>query len=374
MGRAYQICKRCVMDTSDADIVFDANGYCNHCHYYFEMKDTYLKHGEAGQKELASLVETIKREGKGKPYDCLIGLSGGVDSSYVAYRVKQLGLRPLAVHFDSGWNSELAVKNIENIVKKLDIDLHTFVCDWKEMQDLQLSYFKAGVINADIPMDHAFLAVLHKIARQKKLRYFISGHNFETEAILPRSWVYNAADAVNLLDIQKKCGKLKLRKYPIETLWTNIYTKFAFGLQRVHLLDFEPYNKEETMGVIEKELGWKYYGGKHYESIFTRFYQGYYLVERFGVDKRTAHLATLVCSGQITREAALEELSKPAYHDQELLKDDIAFVPKKLGITGAEFSTIMQEPIRQHTDFKTDIKQRENTYKIWKVIKKIVRR
>nr|WP_084407154.1 N-acetyl sugar amidotransferase [Pedobacter panaciterrae] len=358
MKREYKICIRCVMDTTDPHIFFNEQGVCNHCIEYFQNAPKVLKHDKAGQNELFELVDKIKTEGNGKKYDCLIGLSGGVDSTYIAYKVKKLGLRPLAVHFDSGWNSELAVKNIENIVKRLEIDLFTFVCDWKEMQDLQLSYFKAGVINADIPMDHAFLAVLHKIAREKKLKYFISGHNFETEAILPRAWVYNAADRVNLIDIQKKNGSLKLSKYPTESLFTSLYTRFIFRLKQVNLLDFEYYNKEDAMKVIENELDWKYYGGKHYESVFTRFYQGYYLYKRFDVDKRKAHLSTLICSNQITRDQALIELNKPLYPDAELLRQDLEFIPKKLGITRDEFENILNQPVREHTFYKTDLKLR----------------
>lgn len=369
MNNNYQICTYCVMDTTDPDITFNDQGECNHCQAYLNTATKVLKHDNKGQQELLDLVQKIKFEGKNKHYDCLIGLSGGVDSSYIAYLIKQLGLRPLAVHFDSGWNSELAVKNIENIVKKLQIDLYTHVCDWKEMQDLQLSYFKAGVINADIPMDHAFLAVLHKIAREKKLKYFISGHNFETEAILPRAWVYNAADLVNLKDIQEKEGKVKLNRYPTESLIMNLYTRFIFGLKRIHLLDYRPYNKEAAMSLIEKELDWKYYGGKHYESVFTRFYQGYYLYKRFGVDKRRAHLSTLICSKQIDRNEALQELEKPLYPSPELLKQDLEFIPKKLGISQEEFMKIINSPIKAHTDYKTDMKSRALIEKIKKIVK-----
>lgn len=365
----YQICKRCVMDTTDSEISFDSQGFCNHCTDYFVQAPKVLKHDKPGQLELKTLISKIKSEGKGKKYDCLIGLSGGVDSSYVAYKIKKLGLRPLAVHFDSGWNSELAVKNIENIVTKLDLDLYTYVCNWKEMQDLQLSYFKAGVINADIPMDHAFLAVLHQVARKNNIKYFISGHNFETEAILPRSWVYNAADSENLLDIQRKFGKLKLKKYPVESVYKSLYTRFVFGLKRIHFLDYEKYDKGEAMKCIEQELGWKYYGGKHYESIFTRFYQGYYLDKRFGVDKRKAHLSTLVCSGQITRDDALEELKKPLYPSSELLRQDLEFIPKKLGISKEEFDKIILQPTNAHINFKTDLGVR----KFVEFVRKIVR-
>lgn len=368
MDNNYRICTRCIMDTTDPEITFNEQGHCNHCVGYFDNVNKVLKHDEKGQAELSQLMKKIQSDGKNQDYDCLIGLSGGVDSSYIAYQVKKMGLRPLAVHFDSGWNSELAIKNIENIVENLKIDLYTYVCDWKEMQDLQLSYFKAGVINADIPMDHAFLAILHKIARKKKLKYFISGHNFETEAILPKAWVYNAADLVNLKDIQKREGKVKLRKYPKESLLMNLYTRFFFRLKRIHLLDYETYHKEDAMKLIENELGWKYYGGKHYESVFTRFYQGYYLFERFGVDKRRAHLSTLICSRQMTRNQALEELSKPLYPDPQLLKEDMEFVPEKLGISQQEFTAIINAPIKAHTDYKTDLKLRALIEKVKKVV------
>lgn len=365
----YRICTRCIMDTTDPEITFNDQGQCNHCIGYFETADKVLKHNDEGQAELRRLIKKIQAEGRGKDYDCLIGLSGGVDSSYIAYQVKRLGLRPLAVHFDSGWNSKQAVENIQNIVKKLNIDLYTYVCDWKEMQDLQLSYFKAGVINADIPMDHAFLAVLHKIAKKNKIKYFISGHNFETEAILPKAWVYNAADLVNLKDIQKKEGKVKLRKYPMESLFENLYTRFFFKLKRIHLLDYEPYHKENAMKLIESELNWKYYGGKHYESIFTRFYQGHYLFKRFGVDKRRAHLSTLICSKQIDRDQALDEISKPLYPDPQLLKEDLQLVPLKLGISQEELENIMKAPTKAHTDYKTDLQLRAFIEKIKNLIR-----
>lgn len=364
MSRDYQLCKRCVMDTTDDEISFDEQGYCNHCNKYFDLAPTTLHHDSKGKEELEALVNKIKEEGNNKDYDCIIGLSGGVDSTYVAYRVKELGLRPLAVHFDSGWNSELAVKNIENIVKKLDIDLYTHVCDWDEMRDLQLSYFRAGVINADVPMDHAFLVVLNRLARKNRVKYFITGHNFETEAILPSSWVFGANDGRNLKAIQKRFGTKKLKNYPVTSLLEELYYDYIYRLQRVRILNYEPYNKAKIMKFIEKELGWKYYGGKHYESVFTRFYQGNYLIERFGKDKRRAHLSTLICSGQMDRDSALEELKNPAYPDLQLLADDKEYIPKKLGITTKEFDVILNEPTRSHFDFPNNKALRDRLRKI----------
>jgi N-acetyl sugar amidotransferase len=368
MERAYRMCSKCVMDTTDPNITFDENGICNHCKFYDATFPLAVFPGEAGEKKLQHIVEEIKQRGKNKPYDCIIGLSGGVDSSYVAYRVKRLGLRPLAVHFDSGWNSEQAVRNIENIVKNLGIDLYTEVCDWPEMRDLQLSYFKAGVVNADVPMDHAFMVVLFRNARKRGIKYFIGGHNFETEAILPAAWGYDSRDAVNLRAIQKQFGSVKLKKYPVGTIWERLYTRYVFNLRVVNLLNYGPtYNKENAMKILEKELGWKYYGGKHYESVFTRFFQGYYLPKRFNVDKRKAHLATMICSGQITKAEALEELKKPTYPDASLLKQDIEYIPKKLGISQKEFEQILSAPPKSHYDYPHDASLKELVGKMAKL-------
>lgn len=345
------------MDTSDPNIIFDENGHCNHCRKYFENLPRFVFPGQEGQKKLMAQVEAIKKAGKGKRYDCIIGLSGGIDSSYVAYLVKQHNLRPLAVHFDSGWNSEQAVRNIENIVQKLNIDLFTDVCDWPEMQDLQLSYIKAGVINADIPMDQAFMTVLYRIARKQNIRCLIAGHNYETEAIMPSAWVFDNRDVVNLKAIQKKFGSLQLKRYPLASFQERLYTRYFFNLDILPILNYgDSYNKEEAMKVLEQKLGWQYYGGKHYESVFTRFYQGYYLIKRFNVDKRRAHFSTLICSGQITRDEALNELKKPAYPNERLLAQDLDYIPKKLGIPREEFDKILNEPTRSHYDFPNENK------------------
>jgi N-acetyl sugar amidotransferase len=359
MQRPYSICKRCVMDTSDPDITFDSMGYCNHCNNYFINLPKYVLHGKPGEEKLQAIVDQIKRDGRNKPYDCIIGLSGGVDSSYVAWKVKEAGLRPLAVHFDSGWNSELAVMNIENIVKTLNFDLFTFVCDWTEMRDLQLSYFRAGVINADIPMDHAFTIVLYRMARKYGIKHFISGQNYETEAILPHSWVYNSRDARNLKAIQQRFGSVKLRKYPVGSLMESIYNLYVYKLNRLYILDYEKYNKAEVLEILQEKLGWRNYGGKHHESIFTRFYQGYYLLKRFGIDKRRAHLSSLICSSQITREEALKELNHNPYENAELLRQDLEYIPKKLGISVKEFEKIMLEPTHPHTYYPNDTLIRE---------------
>lgn len=351
--RPYQICTRCVMDTSDPDISFDSDGICSHCRQFDALVRDQVERANRGEREteLKAIVERIKAAGAGQEYDCIMGLSGGVDSSYVAYMAKQLGLRPLAVHFDSGWNSELAVNNIENIVKKLGIDLHTFVVDWEEMRDLQLAFFKASVANCDIPTDHAFPAVLYREAARHRIRCILSGTNHATEFILPKSWGHTSADKRHLVDVQRKFGTIRLRSYPtIGFIAQYIYYPYIRRIKTVRLLNYIPYNKAEAKRIISVELGWRDYGGKHHESIFTRFFQGYYLPTKFGYDKRRAHLASLINSGQMTRSQALIELEQPTYDPVQQLEDKV-FVAKKLGVTPAELDAIFAQPNRHYSDF-----------------------
>lgn len=352
----YQMCTRCIMDTTDPEISFDGDGVCSHCHSFDEVQATY-PHGEDAERILHETVARIKQEGKGKDYDCILGVSGGVDSTYVALKVKELGLRPLAVHFDSGWNSEIAVHNIEKVVKQLDIDLYTFVVDWEEMRDLQLAFLRAGVANCDIPTDHGFTAVLYHMAAKRNIRYIISGHNIATEWILPKAWGYGARDLRHLREVQRRFGRRKrLKRYPtIGLFYDVVYCRLIKRMKRFEILNYfrEPYNKAQAMREIEERLGWQYYGGKHYESIFTRFFQAYYLPRRFGFDKRRAHLSSLVVSGQMTRAEALTEMTAETY-PPELLEQDKVFVLKKLGITEQEFEEIMSTPVRTHRDFPSN--------------------
>jgi len=352
---SQRICTRCVMDTSDPDISFDGAGVCNHCQRYDQLVSQTVADAAAGRRtvDLDVIFSKIKADGKGKDYDCIMGLSGGVDSSYVAYIAKQYGLRPLAVHFDSGWNSELAVNNIENIVKKLDIDLFTFVVDWEEMRDLQLSFFKASVANCDIPTDHAFVAVLFREAAKRKISYVLSGSNFATEFILPTAWGYQSDDSVHLKDIQRRFGTLPLKAYPTMSFFERfIYYPYIRGIKVIKPLNYLPYNKFEAKQLIADKLNWRDYGGKHYESIFTRFFQAYYLPTKFGYDKRRAHLSSLIVSGQMTRDAALEELEQPPYPTQ-LLERDKEYIAKKLRISSTEFDEIIAQPIKDYSDYKS---------------------
>jgi N-acetyl sugar amidotransferase len=354
----YQQCVYTLMDNiADADIRFDENGVSN---YYYDYKkaekDVFL--GAEGQSKLDSLVESIKQKGKNKKYDCLIGLSGGVDSTYVAHLVKELGLRPLAVHLDNGWNSELAVKNIENVVKKLNIDLYTLVVNWREFKDIQLSYLKASVVDIEVVSDHAIFSTMYKLAMEHDIGYIISGTNVVTEYIMPPSWLYRKMDFTNLRDIHSKYGTVKLKTYPFVDFKRHVYYSALLKLSPISILNYVPYNKAEVKQFITKELDWRDYGGKHYESIFTKFYQAYILPEKFKIDKRKAHLSTLICSGQITKESALKELAMPLYEEAELNADK-EYVLKKLGLSMEDFEAIMKLPPRRHEDFKTDIKLKE---------------
>ena len=351
-----EVCIRCVMDTTDPEITFDTNGLCSHCQN-FDLTDRKIlerSRSPEGLVDLERIVNRLKQQGKGKDYDCIIGISGGVDSSYVAWKVKELGLRPLAVHFDSGWNSELAVGNIENIVKRLNLDLFTFVVDWEEMADLQLAFFKASLANCDIPTDHGFLAVLYRTAAQHGIKTFISGGNLATESILPTSWGYNASDLRHLKAVHRQFGKRPLKQYPMLPFYQRyLWYPFVRGMQEFRLLNYIPYDKEEAKQVIQRELGWRDYGGKHYESVFTRFFQAYYLPRKFGFDKRKAHYSSLIVSGQMTREEALAELNKVTA-PPDLMEQDKSFIAKKLGISVEKFEELLALTPKSYRDYASN--------------------
>jgi N-acetyl sugar amidotransferase len=363
----YRQCAVTVMDNiADPDISFDKNGICNYYHDYKKAEKDVL-FGDVGEKRIHQLAGSIKERGKGKKYDCLIGLSGGVDSTYVAYLVKKLGLRPLAVHLDNGWNSELAVKNIENIISKLNIDLFTLVVNWPEFKDIQLSYLKASVVDIEVVSDHAITATMYKLAKE---------HNIVTEHIMPPSWIYKKMDFANLRDIHNTYGQVKIKTYPFMDFKKFVYYSAVLKLTPISILNYVSYNKQEVKQFIANELDWRDYGGKHYESIFTKFYQAYILPEKFKIDKRKAHLSTLICSGQITREMAMEELALPIYN-QGQLKQDKEYALKKLGLSEREFDAIMRTAPKSHSEFKTDagMKQKymrflEATYGARKMFKK----
>jgi N-acetyl sugar amidotransferase len=365
----YQICTKTVMDTSDPEIVFDNNGVSNHYHEFMRLAPTHLYQGVKSDLELEKIVDTIKKAGKNSDYDCICGISGGVDSSYVAYKAKKLGLRILTVHFDNGWNSELAVKNIENIVKRLKYDYQTWVVDWEEFKDLQIAFLKASVANAETPTDHAFLAAIYNLCNKYNIKYILSGSNFATEAILPKCWGYNAKDVKHIKAIQKLFGKISFKTYPLLGFNKEFYYAYVKGIKMIRLLNYVEYIKSDAIKTIESEIGWTNYGGKHHESVFTRFFQSHILPEKFHIDKRKAHLSTLICSGQMTRENALEELAKPLY-DPIKLKEDKEYVIKKLGLTNDEFNSIMEAPPKSYRDYPNDEKKLKLIYSIYYKIRR----
>lgn len=354
MSSVYQVCTRCVMDTSAPDIQFDAAGVCSYCKTHEEkVAATPFAQGGAQQK-LSELVTKLKSEKRGE-YDSIVGLSGGVDSSFVAYQAVKLGLRPLAVHFDNGWNSELAVKNIEQIVKRLDLDLLTFVIDWEEFKDIQRSFFKANVIDIEMVTDHAIFAAMYQIANKHKIRYILSGTNAATEAIMPAAWQHFKFDLRNLKAIHQRFGTRPIKRYPTLSVWEMAWNHYIRGAKSVSLLNYLPYRKDEAMKTLTDELGWQYYGGKHYESVFTKFYQAHILPEKFGVDKRRIHFSDLIMNGEVTREEALRELAKSLY-DPLQLEQDRDYVRKKLGFSKEEFQAYMQAKPVSHYAYPSDAK------------------
>lgn len=339
----------------DPAISFDQEGVCNHCHRYDELISARVLKGEAGRAAVHALVEKIRLAGKGREYDCLIGVSGGVDSTYVAYLVRQFGLRPLAVHFDNGWNSELAVKNIEKVLKKLDIDLYTYVVDWEEFRDLQVAFLRASTPDGEIPTDHAINALLWREASRRGIKYIISGMNFTTESISVPGWSYGHSDWRYVKDVHRRFGTLRLNTYPHFDLAYLFYVNVLRGIRNVSILNYVDYHKEKAMEVLHEELGWEYYGGKHHESIYTRFFQGYVLPRKFGIDKRYGHFSDLINAGQMTREQALDEITKPPYPEKEQLQD-FDYVIKKLYLTREQFEEIMRLPVKSFREYRNSFR------------------
>jgi N-acetyl sugar amidotransferase len=339
------------MDTTDSDIHFDGDGICNHCRAYDAIAARYIFTGEYAKKELDRIVNEIKSASKNKDYDCVIGLSGGADSSYSTYWAHKLGLRVLVVHVDNGWNSEVAVRNIERIVKKLNMDLYTHVIDWEEFKDLQLAFLRASVLDVEVLTDNAISAVLSEITDKRKIRYLLKGSNVATEGIMPPSWSYSKIDSRNIKAIHSRFGKKEINTYPIIGPFKHkIYYPYFKRIRSVNVLNYVPYVKKDAIAVLEKEFDWKYYGDKHYESIFTRFYHAYILPTKFNIDTRKPHLSTLIASGQMTRNQALEILQKDPYTPEEL-REEKEYIISKLGLTEEEFDDIMNLPVKFHWDY-----------------------
>ena len=343
-----KVCQVCVMDDTDPNIEFFGEQGCNHCQHAKERLATQLFHGEEGAKKLALIVDKLKEAGKGKAYDCLIGISGGVDSSYVLVKAKELGLRPLAVHIDNGWNAELAVHNIRELMDRLGIHLVTYVIDWNEIRALQRACFRVPLVDIEIVSDHAIFATLFRLAAKHDIRYILAGMNLATESILPAAWAYDKRDAKHLRSVYRRFGEgLKLRSYPFLFPLRFLYYVFVKKIRIVSLLNYVDYDKGKALEMLREKYGYRPYANKHGESVFTRFYQEYYLPQKFGFDKRKAHYSSQVAAGQMTRDTALELLKKPLFAAGEA-EQEKAYVLKKLGFSEAEFQAIMQKPATAH--------------------------
>ncbi len=366
-----QQCKCCIMDSeNDPDLKFSSNGICNHC-YNFDTAISKLPIGSKATEYLKSQFAKIKEEGKFKKYDCIIGLSGGVDSTYLCLLAKQHGLRPLLVHCDNGWNTELSVKNIENVCSKSGYDLYTLVIDWNEIKDLQLSFMKAGVVDLELPYDYALITTAYKVAEEYGVKYVMTGHNVRTEGTyLPRSWRHTKMDIVNIKAIHRKFGKVKLKTFPAYSFIKQRYIDKK--LEYLYPLNYIEFNKENAKQIITKEFEWRDYGGKHYENIFTRFYQGYILKEKFRIDKRQFHLSVLVQAGQLSREEALKQYATKGY-DNALFEEDKKFVLKKLDLTVEEFDDYLKAPIKKHTDYPSIDNYWDLYFKVIKKVKPFVK-
>lgn len=356
MEREYQQCTRCVMDTTDPEIQFNDAGVCNLCTEFIDKRSSHNYNGEESDHAFKDMINQMKTAGKGKKYDCIIGLSGGIDSSYVAWLAKQNGLRVLAVHMDNGWNSEEAVLNIKNIASKLGIDYESYVLDWDEFRDIQLSFLKASVPEAETPTDVAIPAAMHKIAAKYKVQYIISGGNLATEGILPKAWHYNAKDLRYFKHIQKEFGTKKIKKFPTFGFLKEFYYKIFKGIRILYILNYVPYVKDDAVELLKKELDWRYYGGKHYESKYTGFIQSYYLFKKFGIDYRRATLSTQICTGEINRDEALKILENKPYNAEEVAKEK-EYIAKKLKISLEEFESIINLPPKWYWDYPNDEKR-----------------
>ncbi|MFC1735906.1 N-acetyl sugar amidotransferase [Candidatus Hydrogenedentota bacterium] len=354
-NREYQICTNCVMDTTDSIITFDENGVCDHCNgFYKDILPNWHTDGR-GRQALDKIVAKIKKEGKGKDFDCIMGMSGGIDSSYLTYVAREeFGLRPLVFHVDAGWNSQIAVNNIEKLVDNLGLDLYTEVIDWEEIKDLQLAYFKSGVPHVDVPQDYAFFATMYNFASKYKIKYILTGANYSTECVRnPKEWMYFQSDKAQLLDIHKQFGTVPLKTYPLTSiLWHKVWLRYVRGITVVKPLDFVPYHKEEAMQLLVEKFGWQRYPQKHFESRFTKFYESYWLPKRFAYDTRRVQFSSLILTDQMTREEALEKLSQPAY-DEETIAHEFEYIATKLGISVEELQGYMDAPNKTYRDYKS---------------------
>jgi N-acetyl sugar amidotransferase len=353
-ARKYQICTETIMDTSDPTIIFDENGRSD---YYHNFKNTIVPNwhtDEKGLNELMSIAKQIKDENKDNDFDCIIGLSGGLDSSYAAYIAKEvMGLRPLLLHVDAGWNTQQAVENVEKLVDGLGLDLYTEVINWEEMKDVQVAFLKSQIADQDLPQDIAFFSALYKFAKKNKIKHIITGSNYSTECCRePEEWGgYPGVDKTLLNDIHKKFGKIKLETFPVVDILTyKLVYRYVYGMQVIKPLNLVPYIKKDAEKLLEEKFGWKKFKHKHHESRFTRFYEDFWMPQKFGYHKRRAHFSSLILTGQMTRNEALERISKPEM-DEEFLKQEFEFVANKLDLTVEELEAIFKGENKTYKDY-----------------------
>ena len=358
MQKNLQCCSNCVMDTTDSAIVFGENGICDHCNTFYNSIEPDWNTGENGKAALDHMGDLIRAAGKGKDFDCIIGMSGGIDSSYLVYAAKEImGLRPLVFHVDAGWNSQIAVNNIERLVDGLSLDLFTEVIDWQEMQDIQRAFFRSGVSHIDTPQDHSFFATMYKFATQHGIKHILTGANYSTECIRnPLEWMYYQSDSRQIRDIHRQFGERPLKNFALTSiLWHKVWLPYVRGIQVLRPLNSMPYIKTDARNLLIDRFGWQPYPQKHFESRFTRFYESYWLPERFGYDVRKVQFSSLIVTGQMTRGDALAELAKPSY-DMETIAQDIEFVANKLDIGVDELMGYMALPKKTYRDYRNQEK------------------
>ena len=358
------------MDTTDSKITFDEFGVCDHCRDFYENVQPSWHPDERGKKELGEIIDKIKKDGEGRDFDCIMGMSGGADSSYMLHLVvKEFGLRPLVFHVDGGWNSELAVNNINVMIDKLGLDLFTEVINWEEMKNLQLAFFKAGVPHIDIPQDHAFIATLYDFAYKHDIKYILNGGNISTECVRnPLEWLYHGTDMLQIRDIIKKYCTMSLTTYPFSNILKHkVYLRYIKRIKVVKPLNYLPYNKREAMELLAREYDWVPYPQKHFESRFTKFFEGFWLPQKFGYDTRKVQYSSLILTNQMTRDDALSKLEKPAIEPEEA-KHDFEYVATKLGITTSELQNYFDSPNKTYRDYKNQ----ESLFHLGSVILKLL--
>ncbi len=355
--KRYQICTNCVMERPIPRLRFDGKGRCDHCASFYKSVLPKWQPNEAGRKVLEKKIEQIKKAGAGKDFDCIIGISGGADSSYLTYLAKvEFGLRPLVFHVDGGWNSQIAVNNIEKLIDNLGLELFTEVIDWKEMRDLQLAFFKSGVPHIDLPQDHAFFATMYKFAEKHRVKYILTGGNISTECVRnPLDYFYYGTDLWQIRDIHGKFGQAPLVNFPLSGILRHkVYLRYFKGIEVVKPLDYLPYIKKDAMKLLSDRFGWQIYARKHFESRFTKFYEGYWLPVKFGFDTRRVQYSSLILTGQMTREEALADLAQLPY-DEKTIAHDFEYISTKLGISVAELQGYMDAPRKSYKDYRNQL-------------------